>query len=102
MISDAIAAGRYRDAIHLLYLQTLSQLHQSGAIEWKVDKTNRRYVFETSGTIFQSDFSDWTNYFEYLWYGGFACAKDQLKTAQNMYQKFYRTFTKSHDRKPQI
>ena len=70
-INRAIAAGNYRLAIRLSYLQVLRELAQRELIQYSHEKTNSDYLQQLSGTRIYKDFFRITRHFEYTWYGGF-------------------------------
>ena len=69
-LAEAEAAGNYRLAVRLGYLQLLKHLTDGGLIAWQPDKTNQAYVRELAAhAVLQADFREITRQFEYVWYG---------------------------------
>ena len=68
-IANAETEARYRDAVRLLYLETLKRLTDAGRIQWKPDKTNADYVAALAGTDIAADFDALTNIYNCTWYG---------------------------------
>lgn len=82
LIQRATNDRDFRFAVRLYYLKTLQQLSNKGLISWKLNKTNRSYMYEVQPQ-YRPSFEYLTRQFEYVWYGDFT-VKDpyfaQLKT----------------------
>ena len=63
----AEARGDYRQAVRLVYLQTLRRLSDSGQIDWQPSKTPRQYEREVG----QGAFSELSHQFVRVRYGNF-------------------------------
>ena len=72
-LAEAEAAGNWRLAVRLGYLQLLKSLSDRGLISWQPDKTNHAYLAELppAGTL-RADFREITRQFEFVWYGELA------------------------------
>ena len=72
-LAVAEAAGNWRLAVRLGYLQLLKDLADGGLINWQPDKTNHAYLAELSpaGPL-RGAFREATRQFEYVWYGELA------------------------------
>ncbi|UOQ99281.1 DUF4129 domain-containing protein [Hymenobacter sp. 5317J-9] len=68
-IAEAEAAGNFRLAIRLGYLEVLKHLTDGGLIQWQPDKTNHAYLFELPNGPLRDAFRAATREFEYVWYG---------------------------------
>lgn len=66
-IVRALSGGNYREAIRLLYLQTLRQLSDNGRIDWQPYKTPTQYIYEVQSPPFRQ----LTNHFLRVRYGNF-------------------------------
>ncbi|MBQ6653672.1 MAG: DUF4129 domain-containing protein [Prevotella sp.] len=66
-IDRALQSDNYREALRLIYLQTLKRLSDEGRIDWQPYKTPTQYIAEAGG----SPFSEFTNHFLRVRYGGF-------------------------------
>ena len=72
-LAEAEAAGNWRLAVRLGYLQLLKTLADGGLINWQPDKTNRAYLAELPATgPLRPAFREATQQFEYVWYGELA------------------------------
>lgn len=80
-IKRAEAQGNYRLAIRLYYLWTLKKLIDADLIQFHIKKTNKDYCQElvgktvlgktvAGGTVYD-DFSQCTQYYNYVWFGEF-------------------------------
>ena len=77
----ALAKEDYRQAIRLVYLQTLLHLQEAGKIDWQPSKTPTQYMRQVN----QPAFSQLTNLFVQVRYGNFGASEDlfkQVKTLQ--------------------
>lgn len=66
-IAGALAREDYREAVRLLYLQTLKRLSDGKRIEWQLYKTPTQYIYE----VRLSAFREMTNHFLRVRYGNF-------------------------------
>ena len=87
-VEDAVNQRNFRLAVRLLYLQTLKRLTDSGQINYKPDKTNRKYVHELTNKPFQADFEALTRQFEFVWYGDFPVDEIQFGQIRQQFQQF--------------
>jgi hypothetical protein len=70
-IKRAEEQGNYRLAIRLYYLWTLKKLIDDDLIQFHIKKTNRDYCQELVGKTVYDDFSQCTQYYNYVWFGEF-------------------------------
>ncbi len=74
-IDRAMQSGNYREALRLIYLQTLKQLSDDGRIDWQPYKTPTQYVGEAYPHSEEKGggdaFREFTNHFLRVRYGGF-------------------------------
>ena len=68
-IAEAEAAGNFRLATRLGYLEVLKRLTDRGLIHWQPDKTNHAYLAELAPGPLADAFRGATREFEYVWYG---------------------------------
>jgi hypothetical protein len=68
-IAAAEAAGNFRKAVRLHYLEMLKALSDHSLIAWEIQKTNHDYARELRNTAYADDFSELTYWFDYIWYG---------------------------------
>ena len=66
-INEALSQRNYREAVRLLYLQTLKQLSDAARIEWQPYKTPTQYLYEVRLPAFRQ----LTNHFLQVRYGNF-------------------------------
>ena len=72
-IANAVAGGDYRQAVRLIYLQTLKHLSDGGHIDWQPSRTPLQYMRQMDS----KPFHDLTRHFIRVRYGNFE-ATDQL------------------------
>ena len=73
-IEKALENENFREALRLMYLQTLKSLSDYHQIEWQPFKTPTQYTFEFR----QADFKRMTSLFVRVRYGGFGADKDMI------------------------
>ena len=86
-IEEAINSGNYRQAIRLLYLQSLKILSDKELINWQINKTNSDYLIEVKDNQWSNLFRSLTHHFEYIWYGEMALEKDDFANMQMQFQQ---------------
>jgi len=79
-IAEAEAAGDFRLATRLGYLELLKLLSDQGLIHWQPDKTNHAYLAELGTEPLRTAFREATRQFEYIWYG-------ELRLTAALYQQ---------------
>ncbi len=70
-IDSAISRKDYREAVRLLYLQTLKHLSDIGKIDWQLYKTPTEYIYEIKSDALKTPFRELTNHFLRVRYGNF-------------------------------
>ncbi len=70
-IDSAISRKDYREAVRLLYLQTLKYLSDTGKIDWQLYKTPTEYIYEIKSDALKTPFRELTNRFLRVRYGNF-------------------------------
>lgn len=76
-IKSALARKDYKEAVRLLYLQTLKMLSDKELIDWQLYKTPTQYIYEVKSESQRNLFRDLTNSFLRVRYGNFE-ATEQL------------------------
>jgi len=89
-LAEAEAAGNWRLAVRLGYLQLLKTLSDNALINWQPDKTNHAYLAELplAGTL-RVDFREITRQFEFVWYGELALSGplyERVRAGQRAFQ----------------
>ena len=79
-IKKALENENFREALRLMYLQTLKSLSDYHQIEWQPFKTPTQYTFEFR----QTDFKRMTSLFVRVRYGGFGADKDMIRDMHNL------------------
>ena len=80
-IADALSRSDYREAVRLLYLQTLKRLSDEKRIDWQPYKTPTQYINEVRMPVFRQ----LTNHFLRVRYGNFEATEelfDSMKSLQ--------------------
>lgn len=79
-IADALARSDYREAVRLLYLQTLKQLSDEKRIDWQPYKTPTQYNSEVRIPAFR----ELTNHFLRVRYGNFEATEKLFGTMRTL------------------
>lgn len=87
-IAEATTQKNYRLAVRLYYLKALKELTDHEMIDWRINKTNRSYVYELSSPTLRPDFERITLQFEYAWYGDFPVDETQFLNIKNQFLTF--------------
>ena len=87
-IAEAITKKNYRLAVRLYYLKALKELTDREMIDWRINKTNRSYVYELNSPTLRPDFEQITLQFEYAWYGDFPVDENQFLNIKNQFLTF--------------
>lgn len=82
-IANALAGQNYREAIRLLYLQTLKRLSDEGKIDWQLYKTPTQYIYEVRTPVFRQ----LTNHFLRVRYGNFDASESLFNIMQELQQE---------------
>ncbi|NDW12285.1 DUF4129 domain-containing protein [Bacteroides sp. 214] len=70
-IEKALASGDYKEAVRLLYLQTLKALDDKQIIDWQLHKTPTEYVYEVKQGKGRTVFQTMTRLFLQVRFGNF-------------------------------
>ncbi|WP_343668257.1 DUF4129 domain-containing protein [Chitinophaga sp.] len=87
-IQQAIAEGRLRLAVRLMYLQTIRVLADKEIIVYSKEKTNAAYLRSLSQTPWHKPFARLTVDYEYIWYGEVPVNGEQFSTIQGQFKQF--------------
>ena len=82
-IADALSRSDYREAVRLLYLQTLKQLSDEKRIDWQLYKTPTQYVYEVRMPAFRQ----LTNHFLRVRYGNFEAMEALFHVMQSLQEE---------------
>lgn len=82
-INEALSQRNYREAVRLLYLQTLKQLSDADRIEWKPYKTPTQYLYEVRLPAFRQ----LTNHFLWVRYGNFEATEELFRTMRALQEE---------------
>ena len=82
-ITDALTRRDYREAVRLLYLQTLKQLSDRGRIDWQLYKTPTQYIDEVRVPAFRQ----LTHHFLKVRYGNFEATEALFHTMQALQEE---------------
>ncbi|OMP80534.1 DUF4129 domain-containing protein [[Flexibacter] sp. ATCC 35208] len=87
-IQQAIAEGKLRLAVRLMYLQTIRVLADKEIIVYSKEKTNSAYLRSLSQTQWHKPFARLTVDYEYIWYGEVPVNGEQFSTIQGQFKQF--------------
>jgi hypothetical protein len=86
-LTDALAAGDFRTAIRILYLQTLRFVADKKWIDWQLYKTPTEYTCELKPPRLKASFRDFTNRFLQVRYGHFKATRELYDTMCGLQDK---------------
>jgi hypothetical protein len=69
--------GAYREAVRILYLMYLKNLHINGSIKLRINKTNRDYAREIKDDTASKDFKKLSRLYDFVWFGQFNIAHQE-------------------------
>lgn len=84
-INVALGKQNYKEAVRLLYLQTLKSLSDKEIIDWQFYKTPTQYTYEVKSDQLREPFRNLTNRFLRVRYGNFEASEalfNQMKLLQ--------------------
>lgn len=84
----AIAAGNWREAVRMRYLQSLQLLEAKQLIAPGKDKTNMDYLRELASTAWHKPFATLTLHYEYVWYGQQPLNNGQFSQLEEQFSAF--------------
>lgn len=79
-MAKALSGGDYREAVRLLYLQTLKLLSDRKRIDWQLYKTPTQYINEVRLPAFRQ----LTNHFLRVRYGNFEATEELFRVMQTL------------------
>ena len=82
-IAEALSRQNYREAVRLLYLQTLKQLSDAERIDWQLYKTPTQYINEVRLPAFRQ----LTNHFLRVRYGNFEATEELFRVMQALQEE---------------
>lgn len=82
-IAKALSGSDYREAVRLLYLQTLKQLADRKRIDWQLYKTPTQYLYEVRIPAFRQ----LTNHFMRVRYGNFEATEVLFHSMQTLQEE---------------
>lgn len=89
----AIAAGNFREAVRMRYLQTLQALENRQLIAPGKDKTNMDYLHELAATGWHKPFATLTFHYEYVWYGKLPISNGQFSQLDEQFAAFKKSLS---------
>jgi hypothetical protein len=76
-----------RSAMRFNFLFTLNKMKERGLIEFKIEKTNKKYITELDGK-FRPAFAKLARYYEYAWYGKMPISDSDYQIVKKSFQEF--------------
>jgi hypothetical protein len=91
LIKEAVANRDYRNAVRLVFLQSLKLLSDKQHINWQAGKTNHDYVDEVQTPDVKKGLGQLSYYFDYAWYGGFTISEMQFSRVKTIFDSWRST-----------
>lgn len=88
LIREAVANRDYRNAVRLVFLQSLKLLADKQHINWQAGKTNHDYVNEVQTPDVKNGLGQLSYYFDYAWYGGFTISEAQFSRVKTIFDSW--------------
>ena len=88
LLQAALAKRDYRNAVRLMFLQSLKLLSDKQLIDWQAGKTNHDYLNEVQTEEIKKGLGQLSYYFDYAWYGGFSVSEDQFIRVQTIFNSW--------------
>lgn len=88
LLEEALKQGNYRIAIRIKFLRILQKLQLKNHIDWKPNKTNRKYATEISDTALKQSFRSIANIFDRLWYGNISINEQEYNYCNTLFENF--------------
>jgi hypothetical protein len=82
LLREALERNDFRAAVRLYYIKLLKQLHSTGFITWRKDKTNHDYAAELAAVPFTRDFRKFMIAYEIIWYGERTPSREEFTKLQ--------------------
>jgi Domain of unknown function (DUF4129) len=88
LIQEALAKRDYRNAVRLVFLQSLKILSDKQHIDWQPGKTNHDYLDEVQAIDVKKGLGQLSYYFDYAWYGGFPISETQFSRVRTIFDSW--------------
>lgn len=69
LLEEALLAGHFQFAVRIRFVLLIRMLNDAGALEYRIDKSNRDYLMEMSGNRYISFFKHLVRMYELIWFG---------------------------------
>lgn len=76
-----------RSAMRYNFLFTLNRLKERGLIDFKIEKTNKKYLAELDSK-YKPTFASLARYYEYAWYGNINFNESEYRAIKTTFQQF--------------
>lgn len=86
LIHEALAKRDFRNAVRLVFLQSLKLLSDRQHIDWQPGKTNHDYLDEVQTLEVKQGLGQLSYYFDYAWYGGFPISEIQFNRVKTIFE----------------
>jgi hypothetical protein len=88
LIKEALAKRDFRNAVRLVFLQSLKLLSDKQHIDWQPGKTNHDYLDEVQSVDVKKGLGQLSYYFDYAWYGGFTISETQFSRVKTIFDSW--------------
>lgn len=89
-LSAALDVGDFRNAMRIVYLQTLRYMADRQWIEWQIFKTPTEYVYELSPKGLRQPFRVFTNYFLQVRYGNYKATAELFEKMAELKRQLWK------------
>jgi hypothetical protein len=93
LLQKACQDKNYRQAVRILYLQTLKMMSEKNIIKFQPDYTNLNYLSQLNHTNYFKDFFNITHHYEYVWYGKFEVPEERFDKIKSDFESIQQKIT---------
>lgn len=69
LLEEALLDGHFQLAVRIRFVLLIRMLNDAGALEYRIDKSNRDYLTEMSGNRYRGFFKHIVRIYELIWFG---------------------------------
>jgi len=87
LLQEALDQNQYQAAVRIRFILLLRLLDEKKLLKFKIDKTNRNYIDELSGSGHHYDFRKVVLIFEKVWYGRLTVSRSEFYAISNLFAR---------------
>lgn len=87
LLQEALDQNQYQVAVRIRFILLLRLMDEKKLLKFKIDKTNRNYIDELSGSGHHYDFRKVVLIFEKVWYGRLRVSRSEFYAISNLFAR---------------